>query len=67
MLTFNLWQSQQNANWYFNIAGGNGEKVAQSEGYTSRQSAAQTIDLIRGEAGRSAVQEYRDGRWVKII
>lgn len=67
MVTFNLWQSQQNANWYFNIEGGNGEKVAQSEGYTTRQSAAHTIDLLRNEAGRSAVKEYRGGMWVKIV
>lgn len=67
MLTFHLWQSSSNANWYFNIAGGNGEKIAQSEGYTSRQNAAKTIDLIRGRAGESSVAEYRGGRWVKII
>ena len=67
MLIFNLWQSQKNANWYFNIEAANGEKVVQSEGYVSRQSAAKTIDLIRGEAGRSAVQEYRGGQWVKIV
>lgn len=67
MLTFNIWQSQQNANWYFNIEGSNGEKVAQSEGYTSRQNAAHTVDLIRQDAGRAVVHEYRGGRWVRIV
>jgi len=67
MLQFNMWQSQQNAQWYFNIKGGNGEKIVQSEGYTTRQSAAHTVDLIRGSAGSSAVYEYRNGQWVKIV
>lgn len=67
MLTIHLWQSAQNHQWYFNIAAGNGEKVAQSEGYNSRQSAAATIDLIRGSASSSAVKEYRNGAWVKLI
>lgn len=66
MVTFNLWQSQQNAHWYFNIEARNGERIAQSEGYTSRQSAAHTIDLIRSAAGQSSVNEYRGGRWTRI-
>ena len=66
-MVINLWQSQQNANWYFNIEAANGEKVAQSEGYTSRQGATHTIELIRNEAGQSAVHEYRGGRWVKLV
>jgi len=67
MLTFSMWQSDQNRQWYFNISSNNGEKVAQSEGYIARQSAAHAIDLIRGQAAKSRVQEYRFGSWMLII
>ena len=66
MLVFNLWQSQNNAQWYFNIKARNGEKVAQSEGYVSRQGAAHAIDLIRTYAGQATVNEYHSGRWVTV-
>ena len=67
MLVFNLWQSSSsNKNWYFNMEASNGEKVAQSEGYTSRQSALNTINLIRREASQAQINEHQNGRWVRI-
>ena len=66
MLQFNLWQSQANKNWYFNMQAANGEKVAQSEGYTSRQSALNTINLIRREAANAPINEHQNGRWVRL-
>ena len=67
MLTFHLWQSGNNSQWYFNITSGNNEKIAQSEGYVARQGAAHAIDLIRGSAGASAVMEYHNGGWTRLV
>ena len=37
----------ENGQWYFHIKAGNGEIVAQSEGYTVKQSAVDTATLLR--------------------
>ena len=41
-----VFQSKRNKQWYFRIVGGNGKKVAQSEGYKTRASAIKTVKRI---------------------
>lgn len=41
--------------WYFRLKGGNGETIAQSEGYKNAADCANTAELIRSSAHESGV------------
>lgn len=53
-MTFEIFKGI-NGQFYFRIKAANGEKVAQSEGYTQKQSALNTVNLIKREAGSAQV------------
>jgi len=42
-----LWQSKQDAQWYWSLVARNGEIIASSEGYTSRAGALKGIRAVR--------------------
>lgn len=46
-----------NGQYYFNITSTNGEKIAQSEGYTRKQSAEDTIKVLKQEVASATVVE----------
>lgn len=45
--------------WYFRIKAGNGEAVAQSEGYTRKESAVATANMLRKTLNTATI-EYVD-------
>ncbi len=53
-MTFEIFKGI-NGQFYFRIKAANGEKVAQSEGYTQKQSALNTVNLIKRDAGSAQV------------
>ncbi|MEH3068855.1 MAG: YegP family protein [Aeromicrobium erythreum] len=48
---------QIDGQYYFKIVASNGETLAHSEGYRSKQSAKNAIDLIRRYAGSAVVSD----------
>ena len=44
---YRLWQSSNDKQWYFALVAGNGEVVAQSEGYMKKQSAKKGIAAVK--------------------
>lgn len=49
-MKFEYWKSDKNTNWYWTLKAANGEKIAQSEGYSSKQNYVAAIQLVRGAA-----------------
>jgi len=43
--------------WYFRIRAGNGEPIAQSEGYKNKADAFSAIDLLRHFSSRAEIDE----------
>jgi len=46
-----------NGQFYFRIKASNGQVIAQSEGYTQKQSAKDTIDTIKRNAATAIVTD----------
>lgn len=46
MSNLQVFKSEKNGNWYFRIVAKNGEIVAQSEGYTTKQSAIKGLSAV---------------------
>lgn len=44
---FELWQSDQDQQWYWHLRAANGEIIAPSQGYTHRADAEHCINLVR--------------------
>lgn len=44
---FELWQSRQNANWYFHLKAPNHEIICNSEGYATRAGAENAINRVK--------------------
>jgi uncharacterized protein len=64
-MRFLVFQSIENQQWYFRIVGANGEPVAQSEGYTSKQRALNTVGAIRAGAASATVSVWNGQNWVQ--
>ncbi len=47
---YSVWKSTVNSNWYWNLKSANHEKIAQSEGYTTKASALHAIDLLKSSS-----------------
>ena len=54
---FKYWRSKKDDQWYWHLAAANGEVVAQSEGYTTRDSCLQGIQAARGAAEHAIIIE----------
>lgn len=54
MIKFEIFKGT-NGQYYFHIKGANGEKIAQSEGYIRKESAKDTIAIIKKDAATAAV------------
>lgn len=55
MIKFEIFKS--GTQYYFHIKAANGEKIAQSEGYTRKESATDTVDLIKKYAATATITE----------
>jgi uncharacterized protein YegP (UPF0339 family) len=49
-MTFEYWQSEKDSAWYWHLKSGNGETIAQGEGYARKEDCLHAIDLIRDAA-----------------
>lgn len=56
MGTFTLFKGKDDQ-YYFNLKADNGEIIAQSEGYTSKQSAENGIASVRSNAPAASVDD----------
>lgn len=46
LLRFEYWKSNKNKQWYWRIKAGNGEPIAQGEGYKSKNGALKVFRLL---------------------
>jgi uncharacterized protein len=56
MMKFEVFRGE-NGQYFFHIKGGNGQRVAQSEGYSRKESAMGTIESIKKEAATAPVHD----------
>lgn len=54
---FEYWQSEKNGQWYFHLEAPNGEIIAQSEGYTTKDSCLNGIDAVKSYAPTAEIIE----------
>jgi uncharacterized protein YegP (UPF0339 family) len=47
---FEYWQSKKNGQWYFHLKTANGEIIAQSQGYTTKDNCINGIRSIKNNA-----------------
>jgi uncharacterized protein YegP (UPF0339 family) len=48
-MKYEYWKAQ-NGNWYWHLKATNGEKIAQSEGYTTKQNCLHSIQLVKSSS-----------------
>lgn len=56
-MQFKLWQSSKDKQFYWALVSRNGERVAHSEGYTSKQGAKKGINAVKRGALFAKVTE----------
>lgn len=49
-MKYEYWKSPKNDQWYWRCKGGNGEPIAQSEGYARKESCLAAISLLKASA-----------------
>lgn len=59
---FNLFKSDKNGEYYFNLKAGNHEIILQSEGYTSKSGAENGIESVRKNAADDARFERKEAK-----
>ena len=47
---FEYWQSVKNDEWYFHLVASNGEIIAQSEGYTTKDNCIKGAESVKKHA-----------------
>ena len=56
-MKFEYWKSANNNNWYWHLKAANGEKIAQSEGYASKQGCLNSIELVKSCKNAEVVEK----------
>jgi len=54
---FEYWQSEKNDEWYFHLVAPNGEIIAQSEGYTSKDGCIKGAEAVKKYAQTAEILE----------
>ena len=54
-MKFEYWQSVTNAQWYWHLKAANGEKLAASEGYTTKEKCLHGIAVVQTCKGTAVV------------
>jgi uncharacterized protein YegP (UPF0339 family) len=62
-MKYEYWKSSTNGNWYWHLKAANGEKIAQGEGYASKQHCLDAIALVKSskDAPVNEVAEFGPG------
>ena len=53
-MKYEYWKAQ-NGNWFWHLKAANGEKIAQSEGYTTMQNCLHSIQLVKSSSTATEV------------
>ena len=48
-MKYEYWKAQT-GNWYWHLKSANGEKIAQSEGYTTKENCLHSIQLVKSSS-----------------
>jgi uncharacterized protein YegP (UPF0339 family) len=48
---FEIWQNQQNKNWYWHLRAGNNQTIASGEGYSNKADCLAVIQLVKQSYG----------------
>lgn len=54
---FEIWKSKKDGQWYFHLKAPNGEIIAHSEGYTTKDNCLNGIDAVKGYAPTAEIIE----------
>ncbi len=46
-MKYELWKSAADSKWYWHLKAGNGEKIAQGEGYVRKADCVHAIKLVK--------------------
>ena len=46
-MRYEYWKSPSNGNWYWHLRAANGERIAQGEGYISKQHCLGAIKIVK--------------------
>ena len=57
MEQFEFWKSDKDGRWYFHLKAPNGEVVAQSQGYTSKDNCINGIKAVKSYAVTALIFE----------
>jgi len=57
MERFEFWQSEKDRQWYFHLLAPNGEIVAQSQGYTTKDNCINGINAVKLYASTAIIYE----------
>jgi len=54
---FEYWESKKDGQWYFHLKATNGEIIAQSQGYTTKENCITGMDSIKNNANTAEYSE----------
>jgi uncharacterized protein YegP (UPF0339 family) len=54
-MKYEYWKSAGDRKWYWHLKAANGEKIAQSEGYTSKHDCVHAIQLVKSSSNAPEV------------
>ena len=54
---FDIWQSKKDGLWYFHLKGPNGEIIAHSEGFTTKDNCYNGVHSVKNYAPTSPINE----------
>jgi len=57
---FEYWQSNKNGQWYFHLKATNGEIIANSQGYTTKENCINGIHSIKNNANTADYFETKE-------
>lgn len=57
---FEYWQSNKNGQWYFHLKATNGEIIANSQGYTTKENCINGIQSIKNNANTADYFETKE-------
>lgn len=63
-MKFQYWKADEE--WWFNLAGGNGEIMAASEGYKNKKDCLSTIEVIKSGAFTTKVWKSKGQHWFHL-
>jgi len=57
---FEMWESEKDGQWYFHLKAPNGEIVASSQGYTTKDNCKNGIESVKKYAPEADINDIRE-------